>query len=159
MSTTTACSSRPPSPSRMRTRASRCSPIISTTTRAGPNSFYRRRAPCCPIPTGTFPLHASPANRISTITTTRNIRSATCSSTGSAPSGPSVRTRATRALDNSQRGVFGLALLPNLHDYLRYGDGGETELDSFLVDNQAEAKFLTGPLAHALLFGVDYQHQ
>jgi iron complex outermembrane recepter protein len=30
-------------------------------------------------------------------------------------------------------------------------------LRNFDLDNQAEAKFATGPLAHAALFGVDYQ--
>ena len=63
-----------------------------------------------------------------------------------------------QGLDNSQRGVFGLGLQPNLRDYFRYGDGGETELDSFVIDNQIEAKFHTGrPIKHTLLMGLDYQ--
>ncbi|WP_419900275.1 TonB-dependent siderophore receptor [Roseomonas sp. USHLN139] len=35
---------------------------------------------------------------------------------------------------------------------------GSTHDDTFLVDNQAEARFSTGPLHHTLLAGFDYQH-
>ena len=63
-----------------------------------------------------------------------------------------------QGLGNSQRGVFGAGLLPDLRNYERYGDGGETEIDSFLIDNQAEVKFATGQIGHTLLFGLDYQN-
>lgn len=34
----------------------------------------------------------------------------------------------------------------------------EEEVDAFVVDNQVQADFDTGPLAHTLLFGLDYQY-
>ncbi|WP_338664821.1 TonB-dependent siderophore receptor [Pararoseomonas sp. SCSIO 73927] len=34
----------------------------------------------------------------------------------------------------------------------------EDELDSFVVDSMAEARFATGPLSHTVLLGVDYQN-
>ncbi len=40
----------------------------------------------------------------------------------------------------------------------RYVLTTNTDQNSFNVDTNAEAKFLTGPLAHKFLFGVDYQH-
>jgi iron complex outermembrane receptor protein len=39
----------------------------------------------------------------------------------------------------------------------RFGDFGRSKLDTFTIDNQAQAKFATGPLAHTLLLGLDHQ--
>lgn len=41
---------------------------------------------------------------------------------------------------------------------LRFVVDQTADIDAFSVDTNAEAKFRTGPLAHTLLFGVDYQH-
>jgi iron complex outermembrane recepter protein len=63
-------------------------------------------------------------------------------------------------LDNRQKGVFGNGLDPldpSQRTLLRYGDTGKTTLHGFTIDNQAQARFATGPLAHTLLFGVDHQ--
>jgi iron complex outermembrane receptor protein len=46
---------------------------------------------------------------------------------------------------------------PNLRTYYRFGDFGSSKLDTFAIDNQAQAKFRTGPFAHTLLIGLDYQ--
>ncbi|WP_230531517.1 TonB-dependent siderophore receptor [Microvirga roseola] len=45
-------------------------------------------------------------------------------------------------------------------DFLLYRIGFDhhTVVDTFSVDNQAEAKFDTGPLRHTLLFGLDYKY-
>lgn len=40
----------------------------------------------------------------------------------------------------------------------RYAYKAIASVDTFAVDNQAEAKFNTGPLSHTMLFGVDYLH-
>jgi iron complex outermembrane receptor protein len=63
-------------------------------------------------------------------------------------------------LDNQQHGVFGNGLDPTdpTESILnRYGDEGDSRLNSFLVDNQVQSKFATGAFAHTLLFGFDYQ--
>jgi iron complex outermembrane receptor protein len=80
-----------------------------------------------------------------------------------------VRQNARYAhLENQQQGVFGLGF--NVVDPLnpaspvnfrwlnRYGDFGFSKLDGISVDNQAQAKFVTGPFAHTLLMGVDGQY-
>ncbi|MCA7083863.1 TonB-dependent siderophore receptor [Cupriavidus sp. DB3] len=41
----------------------------------------------------------------------------------------------------------------------RYYSGANESLDAFIVDNQLQGQFDTGPLKHTLLFGVDYQHR
>jgi iron complex outermembrane receptor protein len=61
-------------------------------------------------------------------------------------------------LDNEQRGVFGNGLQADQVTLDRYGDAGESMLDGYTVDNQAQAELVTGPLAHTLLVGLDYQH-
>lgn len=61
-------------------------------------------------------------------------------------------------LDNSQRGVFGFGLDPDKRTYNRYGDGGESEVNAWNVDNQLQTKVSTGPLAHTFLLGLDYQN-
>jgi iron complex outermembrane receptor protein len=72
-------------------------------------------------------------------------------------------------LDNDEQlGVFGGGANPNPdlepgldpdgHTYHRYADAGRSKLGNFSVDNQTEATFDTGPLAHTLLVGLDYQY-
>ena len=65
--------------------------------------------------------------------------------------------------NNNQSGVFGnggpgFGLRPSISDrlYFRYGDFGMSQLDAFVIDNQAQAKFGTGPLSHTVLLGFDY---
>jgi iron complex outermembrane receptor protein len=61
-------------------------------------------------------------------------------------------------LDNkNQLVVYGLGLQNDLRTYDRAGDLGNSWLKTFAIDNQAQAKFRTGPLAHTLLLGLDYQ--
>jgi iron complex outermembrane receptor protein len=62
-------------------------------------------------------------------------------------------------LDNDEQlGVFGSGLDPDGHTYNRYADAGRSNLGNFSVDNQTQATFDTGPLAHTLLMGLDYQY-
>ena len=63
--------------------------------------------------------------------------------------------------NNDQSGVFGnggpgFGLRPDDRTYVRYGDFGASQLDAFVIDNQAQAKFGTGPLRHTLLLGLDF---
>lgn len=70
--------------------------------------------------------------------------------------------------NDKQLGVFGGGANPNPdlspgldpdgHTYHRYVDAGSSTLGNFSVDNQAQAEFDTGPLAHTLLMGFDYQY-
>ncbi|MPZ37549.1 MAG: TonB-dependent siderophore receptor [Rhizobiales bacterium] len=69
-------------------------------------------------------------------------------------------------LDNpNQRVVYGVGFTEpgsnppssDLRTYYRYGDLGNSKLNAFAIDNQAQAKFRTGPLAHTLLIGLDHQ--
>ena len=72
-------------------------------------------------------------------------------------------------LDNDEQlGVFGGGANPNPdlepgldpdgHTYHRYVDAGSSNLGNFSIDNQTQATFDTGPLAHTLLMGLDYQY-
>ncbi|RWM74177.1 MULTISPECIES: TonB-dependent siderophore receptor [Mesorhizobium] len=61
-------------------------------------------------------------------------------------------------LDNDEQfGVFGSGFNPD-GSYSRYADAGRSSLGNFSVDNQTQATFDTGPLAHTLLMGLDYQY-
>ena len=40
----------------------------------------------------------------------------------------------------------------------RYGDYGQSELASFVADNQLQAELSTGPVDHTILFGIDGQY-
>ncbi len=65
--------------------------------------------------------------------------------------------------NNNQSGVFGnggagFGLQPDNMTYVRYGDFAQSQMHSLAVDNQAEAKFVTGPLRHTLLLGLDQQY-
>jgi iron complex outermembrane receptor protein len=46
----------------------------------------------------------------------------------------------------------------NLHTLTRSKSKVVEQVDTFAIDNQAEAKFLTGAFGHTVLFGVDYQY-
>jgi iron complex outermembrane recepter protein len=61
-------------------------------------------------------------------------------------------------LDNDEQfGVFGSGFNSD-GAYTRYADAGRSSLGNFSVDNQTQATFDTGPLAHTLLMGLDYQY-
>ncbi|MEI5676955.1 TonB-dependent siderophore receptor [Mesorhizobium sp. CGMCC 1.15528] len=70
--------------------------------------------------------------------------------------------------NGEQFGVFGGGANPNPdlepgldpdgHTYHRYVDAGRSKFGNFAIDNQAQATFDTGPLAHTLLMGLDYQY-
>lgn len=66
-------------------------------------------------------------------------------------------------LTHTEEGVFGGRLTdsnglePSSGDYSRYADAGGTKLSGVTIDNQAQADFDTGPLAHTLLVGLDYK--
>lgn len=53
--------------------------------------------------------------------------------------------------------VYSTGLLPDMRTLERLYYGMDNELNTFNVDNQAIAKFGTGPIAHELLVGFDYQ--
>jgi iron complex outermembrane receptor protein len=59
-------------------------------------------------------------------------------------------------VDTETRRVQGIALAANNRTLSRYAWAFPERSDLFTVDNQAEARFATGPLAHTLLLGVDY---
>lgn len=52
--------------------------------------------------------------------------------------------------------IFGLGLQDDLRTLRRWGGAGVRNTGVFAVDNEAEAKFDTGPLRHTVLFGLDY---
>lgn len=52
---------------------------------------------------------------------------------------------------------YNLGLDPDERTLNRLADLGRSKLDSYAVDNQAQAKIRTGPVSHTLLFGVDYR--
>ncbi|SDI94316.1 iron complex outermembrane recepter protein [Mesorhizobium muleiense] len=60
-------------------------------------------------------------------------------------------------LKHYEEGVFGGGLLNDEGDYSRYADAGGSRLSGVTIDNQAQADFDTGPLAHTLLLGFDYK--
>lgn len=62
--------------------------------------------------------------------------------------------------ENDTQRVFGFGLDPDdptQRTVLRGAQAFETTIDGFHLGTQAQAKFATGPLAHTLLVGVDYQ--
>lgn len=61
-------------------------------------------------------------------------------------------------LDVDAEQVFGGGLQADLRTLNRFAFTALAETDGFTIDTHAQAKFVTGPLAHTLLFGVDYQH-
>jgi iron complex outermembrane receptor protein len=60
-------------------------------------------------------------------------------------------------LENDQEIVYGVGLADD-RTLNRFADTGHSELSTVAVDNQVQAKFETGPIAHTGLFGVDFQH-
>jgi iron complex outermembrane receptor protein len=50
------------------------------------------------------------------------------------------------------------AVQPNLPNLARSAFTTQETIRSFAIDNQAEAKFMTGPLQHTVLAGVDYRN-
>ena len=71
-----------------------------------------------------------------------------------------VRQNARYAyFDNDEQfGVFGTGLEPDGRTYNRYADLGMSSMSNFGIDNQVQAIFDTGPLAHTVLVGLDYQY-
>jgi len=72
-----------------------------------------------------------------------------------------VRQNARYAyIHNDSQLVYGVGLAgdPAQRLVARVGDESESELGSVAVDNQAQAKFDTGPVAHTALLGVDFQY-
>ena len=71
-----------------------------------------------------------------------------------------VRQNARYAYFNNdeQYGVFGTGLDPDGRTYNRYADLGMSSMGNFGIDNQVQATFETGPLAHTVLVGLDYQY-
>jgi iron complex outermembrane receptor protein len=60
------------------------------------------------------------------------------------------------SFDNESEVVYGNGLLDD-RTLERIGDTGDSEIDAIAVDNQLQAKFATGPVAHTALFGIDLQ--
>jgi iron complex outermembrane recepter protein len=73
-----------------------------------------------------------------------------------------VRQNARYAyIHNDAELVYGVGLNPadpQQRLLSRVGDESESELGSIALDNQAQAKFDTGPVAHTALLGVDFQY-
>lgn len=61
------------------------------------------------------------------------------------------------SLDTTVKAVLGAGLQPDLQTLRRSAFIVPEKADAFTVDNQAEARFSTGPLAHTALFGFDYR--
>ncbi len=53
--------------------------------------------------------------------------------------------------------VYGSGLAPDLVTLYRGAFNDRSKMGTFAVDNQAEARFGTGPLAHTVLMGLSYQ--
>jgi iron complex outermembrane receptor protein len=54
--------------------------------------------------------------------------------------------------------VGATALQPDLQTLNRYAFTFPENATAFTVDNEAEARFSTGPFSHVMLFGLDYRH-
>ncbi len=64
-------------------------------------------------------------------------------------------------LDLDYRSLYGLGLDPadpTKRTLLRNSFFSEEAVGQFVIDNQAQANFVTGPIAHTMLFGLDYQN-
>ena len=61
-------------------------------------------------------------------------------------------------LDSDYHDLQLIALDPDERTLYRLPFTTEDHLDTFQMDTQGEAKFLTGPVEHTLLLGVDYQY-
>jgi iron complex outermembrane receptor protein len=60
-------------------------------------------------------------------------------------------------LDVGQQGLFGTGLQADQRTLNRLSFDSESDKHAFAIDTQAQARFVTGPLAHTLLGGLDYQ--
>ena len=62
--------------------------------------------------------------------------------------------------DNHQSLVYGFDSLDPVgqREMGRSSDRGESRLESYVIDNQAQAKFSTGAMKHTLLIGTDYRY-
>ncbi|MCA6125316.1 TonB-dependent siderophore receptor [Bradyrhizobium sp. WSM 1704] len=65
-------------------------------------------------------------------------------------------------MHNEQRSFYGMGYASAADEAAgllsRGGSGGESTINSFAVDNQLQGRFVTGPLSHTTLFGVDYRN-
>jgi iron complex outermembrane receptor protein len=61
-------------------------------------------------------------------------------------------------IDYSQRQVYGLGLESDMQTLDRFAYGQDVRANVFDVDNQAEAKFATGPVSHTVIGGFEYNH-
>lgn len=55
------------------------------------------------------------------------------------------------------RSVYSSSLMPDLRTMIRGGGGSDEDFSATTFDNSVTANFATGPLAHELLLGLDYQ--
>jgi iron complex outermembrane recepter protein len=62
------------------------------------------------------------------------------------------------AVDTDVKAVIGTGLQSNLQTLNRAAFDVPENATAFTLDNQAEARFSTGPLSHVALFGLDYRH-
>ena len=68
---------------------------------------------------------------------------------------------ALRQPRRSARQVYGAGLDPidpTKRTLARRAFFSDETIDQFVIDNQAQATFATGRIAHTMLFGVDYQY-
>ena len=118
------------------------------------------RSRSCPIRTATSPTAAISASPGPTATSSSSSRSATRSSTGSTTISSSGRTSATSTSSNdlAARPLRGHAdwsdrLVNRTYNYVK------STRSNVALDNQLQADFMTGPLTHKVLVGVDYFNQ
>jgi len=60
--------------------------------------------------------------------------------------------------EGQYRSIYNSALQADYRTLTRSTIATDVNLDSYTLDNQAQAKFATGPLQHTVLFGADYQN-
>nr|WP_314687356.1 ferrichrome porin FhuA [uncultured Pantoea sp.] len=60
-------------------------------------------------------------------------------------------------LRTDYRSIYGNGYLPDTQQITRGSAVSHEQLNEFAVDNQAQAKFVTGQVDHTVLLGVDYQ--
>ncbi len=61
-------------------------------------------------------------------------------------------------IDSMQDAVWPSTISSDLQTLQRYTYNDEEHIDTIDLDNQAQAKFSTGPVQHTVLFGLDFQH-
>jgi len=54
------------------------------------------------------------------------------------------------------RSIYNAGVTPDYRQIVRSAFGTDTDIDVFAIDNQAQARFTTGPLEHLVLGGLDY---